>query len=114
MKRWIGRFLVAVGFIHTLFGVIVFKSTLAILFHEGFFNTVNGQSDRELAFWFISFGVLAMILGWCMDWIESQGTGFPRSLGWILLIFALIVIIIMPISGGWLILFPAIGALRRA
>ncbi len=56
MKRWIGRSIIIIGLLHTIFGLIAFRSTLALLLREGIINTVNGQPDREMAFWFIFFG----------------------------------------------------------
>ncbi len=111
---WIGKALFLIGCIHSLFGVVVLRSTLAVLWNEGLINTVNGQPDREFAFWFIAFGVLTMILGGFVDFCEKRKVPVPRFFGWALLVFTALVVTIMPISGGWLVLIPAIGSILRA
>lgn len=114
MQVWIGKSIMIIGAIHTAFGLAVFRSTLAEIFREGFVNTVNGQPLREFAFWFLVFGFLAIIFGALVDWCERQDVKLPKFLGWSLLALTLIIVTIMPISGGWLLLIPAIGAILRS
>ena len=113
MRVWIGKFIVTVGIIHAVFGLVVFRGTLNILLAEGLINTVNGQPDRELAFWFIAFGILAILLGALTDWCERRRVGLPQFLGWSLLGFTALLLLIMPISGAWLLLVPSMGAIVR-
>ena len=110
---WIGKALFVIGVVHSLFGLVVLRSTLAVLWNEGLINTVNGQPDREFAFWFIAFGILTMILGAFVDSCEKRRIPFPRFFGWTLLAFTAVMVTIMPISGAWLVLIPAIGAILR-
>lgn len=114
MRRWIGRSIVGIGVVHSLFGLVFQRETLAELLREGLVNTVHGEAEREFAFWFIFFGLLAMILGALIDWCEGRGHGLPRFLGWSLLALTLLCVIVMPISGGWLLFPPAIAAVRRS
>lgn len=114
MRAWIGKFIIGIGVIHVAFGFVVFHGTLRILVAEGLFNTVNGQPDRELAFWFIIFGAVVILLGALTDWCERQAAGLPRRFGWSLLALTVLVVFIMPISGGWLLLAPSVGAIARA
>jgi len=114
MRCWIGKFIFIIGLIHTILGFLFFRSVLSTIIREGLVNTVNGQMDRELTFWFIAFGIFSMIFGWFVDWVERQKIPFPRFLGWSLLLFTIILLVIMPISGGWLLLVPSIGAIRRS
>lgn len=113
MKAWIGKSIVAIGVIHCMFGSIVFRKTLAELSREGFWNTVNGQPQREFAFWFIFFGVMAILLGLLMDWCERKFHELPVFLGWGLLALTVVCCTLMPISGGWLLLIPSLGAIVR-
>ena len=110
---WIGKALFFVGVIHSLFGLVVLRSILGVLWNEGLINTVNGQPDREFAFWFIAFGILTMIFGAFVNSCEKRNVPFPRFFGWTLLAFTTVIVTIMPISGGWLVLIPAIGAVFR-
>lgn len=113
MKRWIGRSLVAIGLLHTIFGVVVFAPTWATLAREGVFNTVNQQPMREAAYWFLFFGLLLLLLGALVDWCEAQGSTLPAFIGWGLLVMTLVGVAVMPVSGLWLVFIPAVGFLRQ-
>lgn len=112
-RAWIGKSIIIIGAIHSTFGFVVFRSTLAALAGEGWLNTVNGQPEREFVFWFIAFGFLAIIFGATADWIERQNLILPKFFGWSLLALALVIVTIMPVSGGWLVFVPAVGAIVR-
>jgi len=114
VQAWIGKSIMIIGAIHSAFGFVVFRSTLAEIIRDGLVNTVNGQPMREFAFWFIVFGFLAIIFGMFVDWCERQGVKLPKFFGWSLLALTLIIVTIMPISGGWLLFIPTIGAILRA
>ena len=113
-KRWIGRWLMAVGVVHTLFGLIFMRDALAVLWAEGLFNTVNGQPEREFPFWFIFAGLLMIVLGAMIDRNEALAVELPAWLGWSLLGLVVICLVVMPVSGGGLIGPPTIGAILRA
>lgn len=110
-RRWIGRWILGVGCVHSLFGLIVFRDTWAILAAEGFVNTVNGQPEREFPFWFLATGILTLLLGALVDHLEARREPLPRFLGWGLFLFTAAVLAIMPISGGWLLVPAVLGAL---
>ena len=114
MKAWIGKAIVGIGIIHCLFGVVFSRSTLALLWSEGLINTVNGHPEREFAFWFLAFGLLAIILGSFINWTERKGIIPPPFLGWSLFVLTVAVVTIMPLSGGWLVFIPALGAIIRS
>ncbi|MDH3745165.1 MAG: DUF6463 family protein [Acidobacteriota bacterium] len=109
MKRWIGRWILGVGVVHTLFGLVVFRGTWQTLWAEGLFNTVNGQPEREFPVWFLSAGILTMLFGSLVDWVEGQGWPVPRSVAWGLLGMTVLILVIMPVSGGWLLLPAVMG-----
>ena len=113
MRVWIGKSIVIIGVIHSIFGFVFFRSTIAELFGDGLINTVNGQPMREAVFWFIFAGFLMILFGMLVDWCERKGLELPKFLGWSLLIFTISVVTIMPISGGWLMFIPAIGAIIK-
>jgi hypothetical protein len=114
MQRWIGIWIVCVGVVHTVFGLVFHFQIHLQLASGGFFNTVNGQLDRELAFWFVYWGLMAMLLGYLVDWVERRRWPLPRFLGWALLALTVMTVFVMPISGLWLMLPPAVGALFGA
>ena len=112
MRRWVGRWLAGVGILHILFGVAAFADPLREIAAEGFWNAVDAHPDRSVAFWFVFAGPLIVLLGALVDWVEAHApVGLPRFLGWTLLVFALLGGILMPLSGFWLFLPPALGVL---
>ena len=112
MTRWIGRAVMAIGVLHTVVGIFMFRSTLADLFADGLVNTVHGPA-RGFAFWFLFFGFLGLLLGALVDWCEQSSRPLPAFLGLGLLSITITCLILMPASGGWLLLVPALGAVFR-
>lgn len=109
MSRWIGRSVVGIGLVHTAFGFVVGGGLVAEIVDAGFFGTVNGQPHREAIFWFIFFGLLLLAFGFLLDWIESKGVSMPKSIGFGLLAMTVLAVMLMPASGWWLLLAPALG-----
>ena len=112
-RPWVGRALMAVGVIHTLFGLFGFRRTFGELLAEGLWNTVNGQLKREFAFWFVLCGLVLVLLGALVHTIERTRGSLPRYLGWSLLALTIATVVVMPISGGWLLFPGAIGAVLK-
>jgi hypothetical protein len=108
MNKWQGKAIFGIGLIHTVFGVVVFWPELMRWLSEGLWNTVSGQAEREWAFWFIGIGFLAMLLGFFVDWVERKIGYLPAFLGWGLFLESLIGVIIMPVSGLWLLLITSL------
>jgi hypothetical protein len=118
-QRWIGRWLVVVGALHTLLGLIVFAAPLRELIGAGWLNVLGSRDPmRSLAFWFLFGGVFICLVGYLIDWIERlPGAVLPRPVGWTLLITATVGVMLAPVSGFWLAFPAAIGAFvqrRRA
>ena len=113
MKHWIGKSVLAIGLIHSIFGIVFLGRIFGVLLGEGLFNTVNGQMDREAFFWFMYFGFAMMILGAFINWNEQRGYPLPAFLGIALMAITLVAVIIMPASGAWLLFAPSIGLLMR-
>lgn len=114
MKAWIGKTLFGIGVIHSLFGFFFMRGTLAVLWGEGLFNTVNGQPGREAVFWFLYTGFLLLIIGALVDRMERAGFGIPAFLGWSFLALTVVGALIMPVSGLWLLVPPVVGMFHRA
>ncbi len=113
MTPWTGRCLAGIGVLHVAVGVALFHRTLAVLVREGLFATVNGQPEREAAFWFTFAGLAVVLVGALVDAIERSGADVPRFAGWALLGAAALGCFVMPASGFWLVLVPALGLLAR-
>ncbi len=114
MRAWIGKAIIGIGVLHSVFGIVFLGPTLAVLWSEGLLNTVRGEPDREFAFWFLAFGLLSVILGAVVDWAERKSEFPPAFFGWSLLAFTIAMVAIMPVSGGWLLLVPAVAAIWRS
>lgn len=113
MRAWIGKSLIVIGIIHTLFGLGMGYPIFAEMAREGLFNTVVEQFDRNAAFWFLYAGFTLLLLGALLDWCERTFRATPRFLGWSLLAITVPGLVIMPQSGLWLLLIPSIGLLVR-
>ena len=111
---WIGKWLFAVGVIHLSFGLAFMHDTLALLWSEGLWNTVNGQPVREAVFWFLYTGIVLLIVGALVNQAEHQRLAIPRSVTWVFAVLTLIGVVVMPISGIWLMIPPAIGMVNRS
>ncbi len=113
MRAWIGRSIVGIGVIHTVFGLVFMRSTLLILWNERLLNTVNGQPPREATFWFLYAGLLMILLGSLINRLERNGLAIPPLFVWSLFALTVIGVVVMPISGLWLLGAPSVGLVVR-
>jgi hypothetical protein len=112
--RWIGRWIIGVSIIHTIFAFAVFGKVIASMVNRGVFNTVGTDPMTAATAWFLLFGVLLFIYGLNVNEIEkSTAKPLPKSIGWSLLALGLIGVILMPASGFWLIFPPSIVVLTQ-
>jgi len=114
MKAWIGKTIMAIGVLHTLVGIFAFRARLGDLAREGLVNTIGRSEERQFTFWFLICGIVLTILGAAVNWVERTGLPFPRFLGWAVFLVASTVVVVMPVSGAWLLLVPAVGAIHRS
>ncbi|PSL46506.1 hypothetical protein CLV51_103486 [Chitinophaga niastensis] len=110
---WIGKTLIGIAIIHTMFGLVVFRDILGQLYHDGLLNTIKVESDRNAAFWFLFTGFVWILLGIFVNSAEKNQYTIPPVIGWSLLVTALLAVIIMPASGFWLLFIPAIALIKR-
>jgi hypothetical protein len=111
---WIGKWLFGVGVIHLSFGLSFMHDTLALLWSEGLWNTVNGQPPREAVFWFLCTGVVLLIVGVLVNQVECEGIGIPRFVTWTFAGLVMVGVVVMPISGIWLLIPPVVGMMIRS
>ena len=114
MTPWIGRYLLGVGTLHNVVGVLLFSGPLGAIAAAGGWDAVDPHVDRNMAFWFLIAGLAFMLLGALVDWIEAQRLALPRRLGWGLLGLAALGAFCMPVSGFWLFVPAALVTLRRS
>lgn len=113
MRRWVGRWIIGVGVMHSVIGFALFAAPLREIAGAGLWNTVRPSLPmRYLAFWFLFGGVATILVGYLADWIERvAGRALPRPLGWTLLGVAIAGVFFTPVSGFWLVFPAALGAL---
>lgn len=114
-RPWMGRWLLAVAALHTLFGLLVFVGPLQKMLSRGLFNAVGADPLLAAATWFLLFGAPLALLGQALTLLEHQSHLDPaalRPLGWGLLALGALGVLLMPASGFWLVL-PVIWALLR-
>ena len=114
-KRWIGRWLIGVAILHTVVGVIMGQGALATLWRRGVINSVGADAMTGVFVWFFFCGAVLALLGMALDKLEKSG-GFDgaRALGIGLALLSLAGVVLMPVSGFWLMFPPAIALMRRA
>lgn len=105
MKHRLGTYMIATAGLHTVVGLVFASEPLMKIMNDGFFNAVDPHFDRMSAFWYMAFGVLLFFIGLLENWGVRQTGTLPASLGWGLLIFGIICVVLMPLSGFWLV-FP--------
>ena len=111
--HWIGHWLMLVAVIHTVFGLVVFRTDLFAMASVGFFNTVGADSRRAAVAFFMLFGFLLAMLAQAVTALEHKGPSASlRNIGWSLLGLCAIAVLLMPASGFWLAI-PAVWALLR-
>jgi hypothetical protein len=108
MRRLSGPLLMATGVLDLLYVLVFHSRQLAAIAQDGFFDAVEldpAQFDRETAFWHMMFGVMFVVLGALVHWTQAQTGTLPAFVGWALLALGMAGVILMPLSGFWL-LFP--------
>jgi hypothetical protein len=96
-----------------MFGIVFMRRTLALLWSERLFNTVNGQPAREAVFWFLCTGILLLVTGVLIDNVERRGLAIPSFVTWSFAVLTVIGVVVMPISGIWLLVPPVAGMVVR-
>ena len=113
-KRKEARLFMSIGCLHIMGGAWVGRGHLARIGREGFFGeadsalgSIPSRMGRELAFWFLLWGVFTFLLGQLLSWMERQGKRPPAHFGWELLIINLAAALLIPKGGFWMVLIPA-------
>lgn len=109
MKNWIGKWVMFVALAHTAFGIMLFGGVYRELLARGLYNAVSSEKIG-LAVWFALFGVLLFVVGLLLSALESNRSRIPGSVGIALLLLTVLGIVLMPVSGFWLML-PAIAVI---
>jgi len=102
-----GNLLMATGAIHCTVGLLILRDPLVRTLMEGTLEVtdMNDRYQRECAFWF-QFGGIAMGLlgGLLRHYCVETKTLPPKWFGWSLTTVSGLGVLIMPVSGFWLVL----------
>lgn len=113
MRRHAGSILIVVGLIHVLLFSVLHRHRYAAIIRDGIVNTVDGDVEREAAFWTMAFGLLLLMVGSLMRSIQTRGGRLPTFPGWAMLGMGLAGGILMPASPFWLFVPLGLGIVRR-
>ena len=109
MKKWIGKWVMFVALGHTAVGIALFGGVYRELLAKGLYNTISSEK-AGLAVWFALFGAVLFIVGMLISALESNNSGIPKAVGVALLLLTVLGVVMMPVSGFWL-MFPAIAVI---
>ena len=112
---WKGLWLMAVAAVHTVFAVVEFLPQWNEIARRGVFDSVGTDPMLGAVVWFGLFGIVLALLGWAIALLERSNAAALqalRTLGWGVLGLALAGIVLMPASGFWLALPPAMALCR--
>ena len=113
-----GYILIALGIGHTIVGLVKYRTAIVAWLRDGYFNAATGHIDRLLAFWFLMFGSMLLLvgqitlhaaktndlyllrlLGWYVVCIGIVGaTALPRSPFWVAIAIALLMLSVVYVS----------------
>ncbi len=120
MKRHSGLLLILCGFIHAVVGIAAALAPLQHIWHYGLWNSLTQDSQAQCfeslpclqanaTWWFIAWGLMLLILGVLVHWVESRlQQAVPASLGWSLLLLSTLCAVMMPASGFWAVMVVAV------
>jgi hypothetical protein len=120
-RNKVGRLFMTIGVLHIAGGLVVGREPVMRLFREGIIGEADSalgnapqHMDKELAFWFLLWGVFTFLLGQVASWVEREGKRLPAHIGWQLVIVNVAAAILIPKGGFWLVLIPAYMIIRDA
>ena len=113
-KIWIGRYLIVVAALHPVVSMLIYGPVYLGMLERGVFNTVNRDPLRSAAIWFLLFGGPVLLLGMTINSLERK-PDFTQasSLGLGMLLLCIFGVVLMPMSGFWLLMPVAIALMSR-
>ena len=107
-RRWLPRLIVGVAALHIGLGLAL-ETPLRDIADAGVVDSIDGHAERESAFWYLVAGVSLLALGELARWVVRETGRVPARLGYWLIGIGVAAIVLMPVSGFWLV--AALGAL---
>lgn len=120
MSLSVGSVTMAIGGLHTALGLGAFADVWGNLAKAGLLNSIGGSHERSVdnllnqaTLWFTYSGLLMGTTGLAIYHLEQETDELPLSISLSLVAAALGVVVFIPESGGWLLLFPAYLAYKK-
>jgi hypothetical protein len=113
MLRKTGFVWMIVSILHGIAGIFFYFPQWQTIAQDGWFNVVAPNPftpifDREDAFWFMFLTPFIFLIGKLCVWVDQQKLHLPISFSIIILATVLVGLFLMPVSGIWLALPPAV------
>lgn len=113
-RRWVGRWIVAVGLLHAIGAFLIYPAPLREMAGAGLIATADDYSLRATAYWFFAFAPVLAVLGLLVDAMEARRVPVPFGAALLLFLTLIGMVAVMPATGAWLLFPPAIALLLRA
>ena len=113
-KIWIGRWTIFVAIGHTAVGLLVGGAVVLGVLRRGIFNAVGNDPMTGMVVWFLLFGAVLALLGIAITALErSARFESARALAIGIMLLTTLGVVLMPVSGFWLMYVAVFGLLRR-
>lgn len=113
-RIWIGRWTIFVAIGHTVVGLLVCGRVALGIVERGVINAMGNNPMTGFVVWFLLFGAVLALLGMAITALE-RGAQFEsaRSLAIGIMLLTTLGVVLMPVSGFWLMYLTVFGLLRR-
>ncbi len=82
ITKYSGEAFIVTGVLHTLAGLWNFRRELGAIGRAGIIDSLGTDKERQLAFWFVNNGIIAILLGVFTRWVRSAApVGCPPFTG---------------------------------
>ena len=96
--------------LHSVFGLIRYREQWHQVFSDGFVAAAKTPSTK-LAVWFVLFGMAFAVIASLSLSLEKAGLELPQFGVWVLISLTAVGLMLIPLSGFWLILPPLLAML---
>ena len=94
-----------ISLLHVTTGLVEYRSAFSRMWATDLINSASEPAEHQLAFWFTFTGLLMALTGYLMDWvIRKRAMWLPVAFGYVLSGICLVGIVLIPLSGFWLVL----------
>lgn len=107
--KYSGTFLAITGILHAIIAILINANIYIEMFRSGLVNINSKDYIIGFAFWFFMIGILLIFWGLTLQYyIKKVQKPAPLFIGYMMLIFAFIGCLMIPISGFWLFIPQAL------